>query len=358
MKYSHLFFLIFFLVHFKTMAQQNLSLKTVSFEVNDPWFYVDKVIDSRKEQYLGKLKDPEGYEVKLRLHGGASKAVREFADISLPRQETSQGITIKIKALNIQDSRRRMNEGVVAIARAHVELIFLEESGGESRELFHIKHNEDQVFSLDDTESLFNTHERRVRAALEYCLLAFVDNRPRDKNDIQPIHFPKDGSVPGFSSRLDRWINLVTVQVINTTYHEGWSVGYTGFVDRKKGLIRPYELSIGQENVKTSEALDRGYESAILRTIRPRFYYLYKRIIPGLYAAFSLSMPLGYEELEDVDGDDSINFIIGAGASQGIRIIPWEKTGVVIGADFLQQFQTSRVYRRDIGFELVFGINF
>ena len=71
-----------------------------------------------------------------------------------------------------------------------------------------------------------------------------------------------------------------------------------------------------------------------------------------------MNVPIGYEELEDIGGDESFNFIIGVGASQGIRIIPWENFGVMIGADFLQQFQTSKVYRRDLGFELMLGVNF
>ncbi|MCG8319734.1 MAG: hypothetical protein MI921_09545 [Cytophagales bacterium] len=358
MKYNHLYFCLLFLVCVEVYAQENVLLKTVPFEVKDQSIYIEEVIDNRKEKQLGHLKDPDGHKVCLKLHGGASKAVQEFADASFPHLENKRPIYLKINALNVQESKRRMNNGIVGIARAHVALVFFEKNTGEMNELFSIKHNEDQVFALIDRENLFHTHEQRIRAALEYCMLAFVDHYQKDSKETKPTHFPEEGPAPGFNSKLGKWFNLITVKAMNSTYHEGWSVGYTGFVDSKKGFILPYEISYEHENVKSNSARDRGYESADLRIIRPRFYYLYKKLIPGIYAALSLSTPLGYEELENIAGDDSSNFIIGVGASQGIRIIPWENFGIVIGADFLQQFQTSEVYRRDLGFELILGVNF
>ena len=358
MKYNHLYFFMFLLVPVEVYAQENILLKTVPFEVKNQSIYVKQVIDDREEKQLGCLKDADGNKVSLRLDGGASKAVREFIDLSFPYLENHRPVYIKIKALNVQESKRRMNNGIVGIARAHVALVFFEEKKGETNELFTIKHNEDQVFALTDRKGLFNTHEQRIRAALEYCMLAFADNYQKDGKDTKPTHFSKDQSAASFDSKLGKWFNLITVKAMNSTYHEGWSIGYTGFVDSKKGFILPYEISYEEEYVRSSSARDRGYESADLRIIRPRFYYLYKKIIPGVYAALSLNVPVGYEELEDMDGNGSFNFIIGAGASQGIRIIPWENFGVVIGADFLQQFQTSEVYKRDLGFELILGVNF
>ena len=358
MKFNHCYFFMAFLVSIEVCAQENVMLKTVPFEVKGQSIYIEQVIDDRKGQHLGQLKGLDGDKVYLKLHGGASKAVQEFIDVSFPHLENMQPISIKIKALNVQESKRRMNNGIVGIARAHVALVFFEKNKDGINELFSIKHNEDQVFPLLDRKSLFDTHEQRIRAALEYCMLAFVDNYQKESKGSKPIHFSENGSAPGFNSKLGRWFNLITVKAMNSTHHRGWSIGYTGFVDSKKGFILPYEISYEEEYVKSNPARDRGYESADLRIIRPRFYYLYKKILPGVYAALSLNVPVGYEALQDIDGDESSNFIIGAGASQGIRIIPWEKFGIVIGADFLQQFQTSKVYKRDLGFELILGVNF
>ena len=242
--------------------------------MKDQSIYIKQVIDDREERQLGCLKDPDGNKVNLKLEGGASKAVRSFIDISFPHLENNQPIHIKIKALNVQESKRRMNNGIVRIARAHVALVFFEESEGKLNELFSITHNEDQVFALIDKESLFNTHEQRIRAALEYCMLAFVDNYPKDSEVAKPTHFSKDGSTPAFSSKLGKWFNIIAVKGMNSTHHEGWSIGYTGFVDSKKGFILPYEISYEEEYVKSNSARDKGYESADLRIIRPRFYYL------------------------------------------------------------------------------------
>ena len=357
-KCNHWYFFIFFLAAIEVHAQENVLLKTVPFEVIGQPIYIEQVIDDREEKHLGHLKDRDGDKVYLKLHGGASQAFREFVDVSFPHSADKQPISVKIRALNVQESKRRMNNGIVGIARAHVALVFFEKNNDEINELFSIKHNEDQVFALADRQTLFDTHEQRIRAALEYCMLAFVDNYQKDSAATKSIHFEKDGSAREFNSKLGKWFSLITVKAMSSTHHRGWSIGYTGFVDSKKGFILPYEISYEEEYVRSSSARDRGYESADLRIIRPRFYYLYKKIIPGVYAALSLNVPVGYEELEDMDGNGSFNFIIGAGASQGIRIIPWENFGVVIGADFLQQFQTSEVYKRDLGFELILGVNF
>ena len=176
MNYNHLCFFLFFSVVVEVYGQENIALKAVPFEVGDQSFYIEGVIDDREEKHVGYHKDPNGKRVKLRLDGGASRAVQEFIDISFPHLENSQPVYIKIKALDVQESKRRMNNLIARIARAHVALAFYEKNNDELVELFNIKHNEDQVFYLPDKEELFETHEKRIRAALEYCMLAFTDN--------------------------------------------------------------------------------------------------------------------------------------------------------------------------------------
>jgi len=340
-------------------AQQEVQLNTVPFEVANPTFHIQQVMDERTEKHLGEHKDLEGNTIELVLQGGAFHAVKAFLAPSLSPTENSDPVYLRIEALNVQESKRRMNELITRVARAHVSLVFLERTENGLEEVFRIQHNEDQVFYLTDRETLFATHEQRIRAALEYCVLAFAADREA-RLSAQPVakHFSPNGSEDVFEAKLGNWFNIVTARVMNSTYRQGWSVSYTGFMDSDRGFILPYELSYEEETVKSNFAEDEGYRDVQLRIIRPRFYYVYKKLVPGVYAALSLSTPIGYEELTETNGTDSFNFIIGAGASQGIRIIPWQKFGIVFGVDFLQQVQTSRVYKHDLGFEWMIGVNF
>jgi len=71
-------------------------------------------------------------------------------------------------------------------ARVYVELSFYSENG---EELHKVIHYEDQVFPVSDLTKIYKTHEKRVRAALEYCLWSFINhqkaNRPHNLNKKQ-----------------------------------------------------------------------------------------------------------------------------------------------------------------------------
>lgn len=359
MQYSLCLFMSF-LVSMEVFAQETIVLKTVPFEIEDQSFYIKQVIDDRKESHLGYVKDKEGNKVSLKLTQGASKAVQGFIDISFPYVENNQPIYVKIKALEIQESRISVTE---MTARAHVELAFFKKQRVGLKELFSIEHNENQIFAspifaLLNEERIFETHEKRIRAALEYCMLAFIDNYQKDNKDSGPTHFTKDRSESELNSKLGNWFNLITFRkIISSTYHEGWAIGYTGFADREKGFIVPYEINLEQYSVKSDFAKDSGYESVDSYVLRPGLYG-YKKILPGIYASLGLNIPIGVEVLQDTERDESNNFVVGIGASQGVKIIPWEDFGIVIGVDFFQQIQTSEIYKRDLGFELILGVNF
>ena len=101
-----------------------------------------------------------------------------------------------------------------------------------------------------------------------------------------------------------------------------------------------------------------GYKNVNSFLFRPELYFVYKRIIPGLYGMLSANLVIGYEILEDFEEKSSFNFVGGAGLSQDIRVIPWKKNGFVLGADFFQQYETSEVYDFDLGVEVILGVNF
>ena len=347
-----------FLAFAPTFSQEIVALRSVPFDVPSKKIYIADVYDERPNKHLGTHKNLTGDQIKLYLDKGAEQAVKNFYEISLPQQPDKNPIFIEIKALNVQESKRRMNSFIARAARAHIELAFLEQRGSEFVEIFSIQHNEDQVFGLYDKIGLYATHERRIRAALEYCMLAFLDNYQESEPDTLATHFnvPKGGY--RVDPRLGQWFNLVTVKGMRSTYFEGYAISYTGFVDNKKGFIRPYETSFEVTWARPGVAADNGYRDVESFVFRPELYFFYKRIVQGVYVSLSANVPVGYELLENLDEGNSFNFVIGIGASQGLRIIPWERRGIVFGADFFQQIETSKVYRRDIGVELVLGVNF
>ncbi|MEM1134628.1 MAG: hypothetical protein AAGI07_02230, partial [Bacteroidota bacterium] len=261
-------------------------------------------------------------------------------------------------ALDVQESKRRMNNAIARIARVHIALEFLEKNNDELKHLFSIQHIEDQVFGLANKKVLYETHEKRIRAALEYCMLAFLDNYKKNNQDPSSHHFTVPEANLKIDTRLGDWFNLLTIKGMRSSYFEGYGISYTGFVDSKKGLIRPYETSFEVTWARPGIAAENGFNDVNSFVFRPELYFFYKRLTRGVYASVSTNVPIGYEILEDFEGQNSFNFVIGIGASQGIRVIPWKKKGVVFGADFFQQFETSEVYRTDYGLELVLGINF
>ncbi|MEM9857768.1 MAG: hypothetical protein AAF843_10440 [Bacteroidota bacterium] len=344
----------------RSLAQEKIVLRAVPFDTKAA-IHIADVFDDREEQHLGVHKNLTGEEVNLALYRGAVDAVKEFYSLSVPYNENSKPIYIRIRALNVQESKRRMNQGIARVARAHVELAFQEKVEKGFKTIFTIQHNEDQVFGLVDKAGLYATHEKRIRAALEYCMLAFLDSydsvNSKDKvTTVQHFSVPKDGRK--VDVRLGEWRNLLTVKGMRSRYFEGYAISYTGFVDSKKGLIRPYETSFEVTWARSGIAEENGFQEVNSYVFRPELYFIYKRLTRGIYASMSANVPLGYEILEDFEGDNSFNFVVGVGASQGIRFIPWQKRGIVFGVDFFQQFETSEVYRTDFGAEIVIGVNF
>ena len=340
-------------------AQEIVSLRSVPFYTKTPEsIHIETVIDKRKVKSLGTQTNLNAEPIELLLHNGAEQTVKAFYDLTLRKDSLSQPIHIKIKALNIQESKRRMNDGIARVARAHISLTFLQEKDNTLKEIFSIKHNEDEVFDLDDKPGLYATHEKRIRAALEYCMHAFLEDYQKSRYLLANQDFKPEKKGKKIDVELGEWYNLITIKGMQSTYFEGYGVSYTGFVDSKKGLIRPYETSFEVTWAKPDVARDNGYAEVDSFVFRPELYFFYKRLLRGVYASMSANIPVGFETLEALDNSNSLNFVIGAGASQGLRFIPWKNKGLVFGADFFQQFENSKVYRFDLGLEVVLGINF
>ncbi|MEM1123278.1 MAG: hypothetical protein AAGJ18_22750, partial [Bacteroidota bacterium] len=350
----------FSLICCTVFGQEFVSLRSVPFTTfNELNIHVEAVIDERVVKNLGNYKNINGALTELAFLSGAENSIKEFFSHTFSKNRLSDAIIIKIRSLNLQSSKRRMNDGVVAVARTHIELVFCKKENDELKELYSIKHNEDGVFSLYDKQGLQATHEERIRAALEYCMHRFMEKYPQLKESVETMaNFEMLKENKDTEVRLGQWVNLVTAKGMQSRYFQGYGITYTGFVDSKKGLIRPYELSFEVTWARDEAAAENGYLDINSFVFRPELYFIYKRLFKGVYATTSANIPLGYELLEDLEGDNSFNFVVGVGASQGLRIIPWQRKGIAIGADFFQQFETSKVYRFDYGIEIVLGVNF
>jgi len=65
-------------------------------------------------------------------------------------------------------------------ARVYVELYFYAENG---EELYKIAHYEEQDFPVSGLTEIFETHEQRIRAALEYCLWSYINAQIENTTD-------------------------------------------------------------------------------------------------------------------------------------------------------------------------------
>ncbi|MEO0334000.1 MAG: hypothetical protein AAF223_20385, partial [Bacteroidota bacterium] len=135
-------FIFSFLAFTPTFSQEVVALRSVPFDVPSKGIYIADVYDKRLNKHLGTHKNLTGDHIKLYLDKGAEQAVKSFYEVSLPQQTGQRPIFIEIKALNVQESKRRMNNFIARAARAHVELAFLEQRQGKLVEIFSIQHNE------------------------------------------------------------------------------------------------------------------------------------------------------------------------------------------------------------------------
>jgi hypothetical protein len=356
-----LYIFVLILSYTSGYSQNEIELKTVPFDVQYQNFYIENVFDDRPVKHLGIVKDIFGNEFSFQLKDGASVAIKKFMDVVLDKTDDKIPITIRIKALEIKQVQTSLDE---VTARVHIRLVFFSKDGQTEGELFNISHNEDQNFSLSNSTEIVETHEKRIRSALEYCMQSFVNNPSvvakgiiSKKNENSTLHFSKSRSLLETNVPLNRWFNMITYKRTLDKHHNGWEVGYTGFADSDNDYIIPFEISYGQSRAKTDKVRERGYSSIDTYALGSGFNGLIK-IIPGVYIDIGLNIPIGIEVLRDLEQKKSHHFLIGVGASQGVKIIPWKEFGIVIGVGIFQQLQTSKVYKRNFGFELELGINF
>jgi hypothetical protein len=353
-----LYILIVFFSYTICLSQATIELKTVTFEIKNPGFYITKIIDTRQAKQLGTVENNFNKKLQIRFENDAATAVKVFVDSTLPKTNNQLPITLIINKLQIEEAQTSIDKRT---ARVYVELYFLAENG---EELYKIAHYEDQVFPESDITAIFNTHEQRIRAALEYCLRSFIHfqktssthNRTKvdmaDKTDLYQEKTTFNNYVP-----LGKWFNMLTIKRMIDTYNEGWNVSYTGFSDHETDFIIPFVIGYSQSKATSNIIQKRGYNSVDMYTLGFGVNGFIK-ITPGLYVDLGINVPIGMELLRDLENKKSSNFLIGLNAHQGIKIIPWKDSGIVFGAGIFQRWQTSKVIDRNFGLALELGVNF
>jgi len=334
-------------------SQIIIDLKSSPFEIKNQNFYVKKVFDDRLEKHLGVI---EGK--KLYFGKDTDRTIKEFMDTTLPNTNDRIPITIRINNLKIEQAQTSIEERT---ARVYIELSFYTESG---EELYKVAHYEEQMFSLSALTEINESHEQRVRAALEYCMWSFSNHQKANT----PHNLIKSGNTDKANitveesnfqtyAPLGKWFNMLTFTRTSDKYNEGWNVAYTGFLDSENDFIIPFTVAYGQSRGKSDLVKERGYGSANAYAFGFGFNGFIK-ITPGVYVDLGLNVPIGMEVLRDLEDKRTTNFLIGLGSHQGVKIIPWEGIGIVIGAGVFQRWQTSKIEKRNFGLELELGINF
>lgn len=338
-------------------SQATIDLKKVSIEIKNQHFYIENVIDDTQELQLGVIEDNYNKKVKLRFENSTAITIKQFMDSALPKIGNRVPITLRLKNIKIEEAQTSIDERT---ARVYIELSFYADNG---EELYKVVHYEDQVFPVSSLMEIYDTHEQRIRAALEYCLWAFINEQKGNttntliKNKTSKAYFTSKVATYKAYSPLGKWFNMLTFKRVTDRYNEGWNVAYTGFSDNEKDFIIPFVISYGQSKAKSDAIQDLGYSAVDSYTFGFGFNG-YIKIAPGIYADLGINVPIGMEVLKDLKSKKSTNFLVGISSNQGVKIIPWKDFGIVIGAGIFQSWKTSKVINRNLGFQLELGINF
>ena len=332
-------------------SQIVIEFKADTFEIKNQNFYIDKVFDERLEEHLGVEKDQSNNKVKILFENSTAATIKQFMDATLPKTSDRVPITLRVNNLIVEQAQTSVEERT---ARVYIELSFFSES---KEELCKVVHYEVQIFPVSSLTEINKTHEQRIRSALEYCLWKFINEQKVNtpQNLIKDRTISEASFVPYVP--LSKWFNMLTFKKTTDRHSEGWNVAYTGFSDNEKDLIIPFVLGYGQSKSTSNVLQERGYSSASSFALGFGLSG-YIKIIQGLYVDLGLNVPLGMEFLRDLEDKQSTNFLIGVGTHQGVKIIPWQDYGIVIGAGLFQRWQTSNVTNKNLGFELELGVNF
>lgn len=346
MRWMQLGVFLFFVI--QTVAQEDVVLQMVPIQWGTPQtFHIKEVIDKRQEKYLGRFKDVMYQKRSFRLAPDAAKAIRDFLVVSLPDIPNTKKISIVIEKLAVQQAQISPS---VLKARVLIQLSFLEERDDKGlKEVYNLRHYEEEIFPLGKEEEAIKTQEKRIRAALEYCIRQFTSHKNGEKTAIF--------SNVAVMSRLGRWYDLFTYTRRYSKYYQGWEVSYIGFSDNDKEFMIPFVMSYGQSKPINNIKERKGYVDVDTYVFSPGFHG-YVKMFPGIYGVLGAQFPIGIELLKRKESRRKGSFLMGVRTQQGVKLIPWKDMGLVIGIGAFQRVQTSKVYTFDYGIAFELGIHF
>lgn len=361
MKYQSIIVLAYLLVAQFGYAQVQISLKPIKFDLSSASFYIQEVVDSRKDQQnIGYTKDALEEKVAIRLEPTLPKAIQTFINQSLVPTPKASPVILQILYLQVKEEQTTHEQ---ITARAEVKLAFYEKEHTKLKKIYSIEHYKDDVFATSAQASIAGSQEQRIRHLLEHCLRKFAEARKAQQLTTQYVS-PQVLSEPSTIDQLNitknkplgQWHHVITYKKKLGHHTQGWQVSYIGFSDREEITV-PFMFSLGQSQVR--EATIKGAEYRVIDAYTMSLGgQVYIKLFSDLYANMTLSVPVGLEVLRDRQEKSSQNFLIGIGSKQGLMYIPKSSLGVVLGASVFQQAQTSRLFRTNWGFELEIGIKF
>lgn len=342
-------------------AQVHITLQPSQAKVELPSFYIQKVVDSRKDkQSIGYTKNGLDEKVVIQLKPSVFKAIQKFVNQTLVYKPQATPIILQVLYLQVKEEQTSTSE---ITARGEIKLVFYKKESAGLKKIYAIEHYQDKVFAVSSQSEIIGTHEKRIRSLLEYCLAKFSEAIQAQRLTSEYVDFQvlsKPSTVDKLTITKDKplghWHNLVTFKRSMGHHTQGWQVSYIGFSDREEVIV-PFIFSLGQSQIK--DATTRGSEYRVIDAYTLSFgTQLYVKLIPNVYANVTLNIPVGLEILRDRQEKRSQNFLIGIGSKQGLMYIPRSPLGLVLGASVYQRLQTSRIYNTDWGFELEIGIKF
>ncbi|CAM1370929.1 conserved exported hypothetical protein [Tenacibaculum sediminilitoris] len=154
-----------------------------------------------------------------------------------------------------------------------------------------------------------------------------------------------------------RTIHILSYNTIFSKHYKGFKIKYSEFLDIKEDFIIPVAFSFNNYQLKSNVLKSKGYKNFnqfLLGVGLDGFIKFYK----GIYIGVGVNVPFGHETARGFNNEKKSKFLIGFESKQGIRLIPWEDLGIVLGVNYKQQFINSNVLNRELNFELELGINF
>lgn len=151
--------------------------------------------------------------------------------------------------------------------------------------------------------------------------------------------------------------HTISYQKGYSPYYEHWYIKYEEFVDSDDDLIVPISFGYGHSKIKSKKLKAKNLISASISTFDFGFDG-YIKLHKGIYFCLGAKTIIGVETFKKVNKNKASKFLIGGHLNQGIRLIPWQEFGVVLGISISERLQNSKFYTSEFGWALEIGINF